>query len=97
MKVAQNINEFFDIIEMDRRLSVWHIALLTALYIMAIRQKRHTQVKVSRRNLMTLSHVSSLPTYHKYFKELQELGYICYRPSYHPGVQSQVDLKQPNI
>ncbi|WP_230392497.1 hypothetical protein [Flavobacterium sp. LC2016-01] len=41
---------------------------------------------------MELSHVNTLPTYHKYFKQLQDLGYIKYSPSYHPGYKSEVKL-----
>ncbi|WP_348797977.1 hypothetical protein [Flavobacterium adhaerens] len=41
---------------------------------------------------MSLSHISTIPTYHKYFKELQQMGYINYRPSYHPGYRSEVSI-----
>lgn len=88
--------DYFKVIENDGRLSVWHVALLTAVLIMALQQDRLYGIKVSRSRLMAKSHVNTLPTFHKYFKELQELGYICYRPSYHPGVRSEIDfLKQP--
>jgi hypothetical protein len=93
---APNLNNDLSAIEKDMRLKVWHVALLTALFILASQQRRREQVKVSRSRIMALSHISTLPTYHKYFKELQELGYICYRPSYHPGIRSEIDLlKQP--
>lgn len=63
---------------------------------MALQQGRLFGIKVSRSKIMAKSHVNTLPTYRKYFKELQGLGYISYRPSYHPGVRSEVDfLKQP--
>lgn len=84
--------DYFKVIENDGRLSVWHVALLTAVLIMALQQGRLSGIKVSRSKIMAKSHVNTLPTYHKYFKELQELGYICYRPSYHPGVRSELDL-----
>jgi len=87
---------YFKVIEKDGRLSVWHVALLTAVLIMALQQDRLYGIKVSRSRIMAKSHVNTLPTFHKYFRELQELGYICYRPSYHPGVRSEIDfLKQP--
>jgi len=34
---------------------------------------------------MSFSHIRTLPTYDKFFKELQEFGYIKYGPTYHPG------------
>jgi hypothetical protein len=80
----------------DNRLNVWHVSILVALFLISMKQGRRDQVKVSRSKIMALSHINTLPTYHKYFKELQELGYIRYRPSYHPGVRSEIDLlKQP--
>jgi len=87
---------YFKVIERDSRLKVWHVAILIALLAMAQQQSRLFGIKVSRSKIMAKSHVNTLPTYHKYFKELQVLGYISYRPSYHPGVRSEVDfLKQP--
>ncbi|MDR6513775.1 hypothetical protein J2780_000339 [Chryseobacterium camelliae] len=41
---------------------------------------------------MTFSNIRTLPTYHKYFKELQEFGYINYSPSYHPGYRSTIEI-----
>lgn len=76
----------------DKRLNAWHIALLAAVYIMALQQCRSRQIKVSRSRLMVLSHINTLPTFHKYFKQLQDMDYLIYRPSYHPGVRSEIDI-----
>jgi len=78
----------------EPKLTVWHGALLTALFLLAVRQKRFIGIRVSRSRIMTLAHIRTLPTYHKYFRELQEWGIIVYRPSYHPGVKSEVDIKK---
>lgn len=84
--------QFITVIEKDRRLTAWHLSLLTAVLFLAMKQGRAEAVKVSRSRLMRLAHITTLPTYHKYFKNLQQLGYIVYRPSYHPGVRSEIDL-----
>lgn len=76
----------------DPRLNVWHMALLTAILRLAVSQHEERVVRVSRSVLMTLSHINTLPTYHKYFKELQVMGYVRYTPSYHPGFRSTVEL-----
>ena len=76
----------------DPRLNVWHMAILTAILSLGFRQGERKRIKVSRSKIMTLSHINTLPTYHKYFKQLQELGYIKYSPSYHPGYRSEVEL-----
>ncbi|GIQ60935.1 hypothetical protein Flavo103_40710 [Flavobacterium collinsii] len=76
----------------DPKLNVWHLALLTAILSLGNKQGERHRIKVSRSKLMQLSHINTLPTYHKYFKQLQELGYIKYSPSYHPGYKSEVEL-----
>ena len=83
---------YLSVFEKDRRLNVWHLALLTAIVVLAHRQGQCRFIKVSRSRIMALSHVNTLPTYHKYFKELQDLGYIRYKPSYHPGYKSEIEL-----
>lgn len=86
---------YLAVFEKDERLSVWHFALLTAILYLGYRQGQREIIKVSRRKIMSLSHINTLPTYHKYFRELQEMGYIKYKPSYHPGYRSEIELIQP--
>lgn len=78
--------------EKDIRLNVWHFALLMAILYLGYRQGQNKAIKVSRSKIMALSHIHTLPTYHKYFKQLQVLGYIKYTPSYHPGYRSEVEI-----
>jgi len=81
----------------DQRLNVWHLSLLRALVLIAFLQDETNVIRVSRRKLMQYSHIETLPTYHKYFKQLQELGYIKYMPSYHPGYRSIIQLVKHRI
>ncbi|MFC4390687.1 hypothetical protein [Flavobacterium quisquiliarum] len=76
----------------DSDLNVWHLSILTAILGLGYKQGDRRRIKVSRSKIMQLSHVNTLPTYHKYFKQLQDLGYIKYTPSYHPGYKSEVKL-----
>lgn len=76
----------------DPRLNIWHLAILTAILGLGYRQGQKKRINVSRSKIMELSHLNTLPTYHKYFKQLQDLGYIKYKPSYHPGCKSEVKL-----
>ena len=82
-------------IVVDKRLNVWHLALLNAIVQLSYKQSENYVIRVSRSKLMEMSHIGTAPTYHKYFKELQQLGYIQYFPSYHPGYKSVVKLKIP--
>ncbi|MDG2432849.1 hypothetical protein [Flavobacterium sp.] len=81
----------------DPRLNVWHFALLLAIISLGYKQGQMQNIKVSRSKIMALSHINTIPTYHKYFKQLQNLGYIEYFPSYHPGVRSEVYLKGKKV
>lgn len=76
----------------DPKLNVWHMAILIAIVQLGMLQDEDKVIKVSRSRIMEISHITTLPTYHKYFKDLQKLGYISYRPSYHPGYKSEVEL-----
>lgn len=81
----------------DPQLNVWHLALLAAILSLGFRQGERHRIKVSRSKLMKLSHINTLPTYHKYFKQLQELGYIKYSPSYDPGYKSEVEINENRL
>lgn len=90
--VLDELLDYLAIIEKDTRLNVWHFALLSAILYLGYRQRQKRTIQVSRSKIMALAHIHTLPTYHKYFKELQTLGYIQYTPSYHPGYRSEVKL-----
>ena len=92
---AAKLLSYLDSLSKDQRLNVWHLALLSALVRTAYTQGSNKTVRTSRSKLMQLSHIHTLPTYHKYFKELQEMGFIKYTPSYHPGVHSLVEFLIP--
>ncbi|AYZ36258.1 hypothetical protein EGY07_12040 [Chryseobacterium indologenes] len=87
--------EYLDNICADSRLTVWHISLLLAIVRLAYRQNEKMVIRISRSKLMAMSHIDTAPTYHKYFKQLQDFGYIKYFPSYHPGYKSTIELLDP--
>lgn len=87
-----NLFNFLKICEKDIRLNVWHFSLLNAILYLGFKQGESKIIRVSRSRIMSLSHIKTLPTYHKYFKELQAMGYIKYTPSYDPGYKSEVEL-----
>lgn len=88
----EELKGYIRLFENDAKLNVWHQALMNAILHLACLQKEQKVIRVSRRRLMSFSHIATLPTYHKYLKELQDMGYIIYRPSYHPGYRSEVEL-----
>ncbi|MGB3105381.1 hypothetical protein [Sphingobacterium siyangense] len=86
---------YLDNICADSRLTVWHISLLLAIVRLAYRQNEKMIIRSSRSKLMSMSHIDTAPTFHKYFKQLQEFGYVKYTPSYHPGYKSAIELLDP--
>ncbi|MDR6736598.1 hypothetical protein J2X77_003471 [Sphingobacterium sp. 2149] len=90
--LSKNGLQYLDNACSDDRLNVWHISLLVAITRLAYRQNEGRTILVSRSKLMKMSHIDTAPTYHKYFKQLQNFGYIKYVPSYHPGYRSTIEL-----
>ena len=88
----REIMNFFSMYMNDPDLNVWHLAILTAVLNLGYKQGQRRTINVSRSRIMPLSHINTLPTYHKYFKQLQDLGYIKYSPSYHTGYKSEIEL-----
>ena len=64
------------LLENDNKLNVWHQALMSAILHISCLQKQEKLIRVSRRKLMALSHIATIPTYHKYFRELQDMGFL---------------------
>jgi len=90
----KKIMDYISLYIEDPQLTVWHLSILIAILGLGYKQGQSRRIKVSRSKIMELSHVNTLPTYHKYFKQLQVLGYIKYTPSYHPGYKSEVKLSR---
>lgn len=94
--IADEFMDYLSVFTKDNRLNVWHFSLLIAILYLGYQQHQRMVITVSRSRIMALSHINTLPTYHKYFKQLQDFGYIQYKPSYHPGYRSEIEIiKQP--
>jgi hypothetical protein len=74
----------------DSRLMATHISLFTGLFVQWQRSGFMSPFAVTRRELMAISKIASIATYHKCIRELDAYGYIRYQPSYHPKLGSQV-------
>jgi len=92
METLQQLSDLINRVVSDNRLKPTHISLYFALCHTWIMNRFQECYNVSRRQLMSLSRIRSKATYHKTIKELTNLGYIQYRPSYHPRKGSNVTL-----
>lgn len=92
MNNGEQLHFFIGRIACDRRLKPAHIALCLALTSVWITNQYGYTFFISRRSLMDKSRIRSYATYHKVIRDLQELGYLTYKPSYHPTKGSCVSL-----
>jgi hypothetical protein len=93
LESLQRYRAFVFRITSDPRITATHISLTTAICYHWILNPSALTIQVSRKQLMQLSHIRSIATYHKVIKELQAFGYIIYKPSYHPKKGSTVSLR----
>lgn len=92
MNYIRHLTGFYDRIQEDNRLKPRHISLYLALFQFWNLNHFQNPVSISRTEMMRLSKISALGTYHKCIKQLQEYGYIEYLPSFNPYKGSLVNL-----
>jgi hypothetical protein len=90
LQQVKNLNVLLKRISNDKQLLATHVSLFTALYICWQRSDLSIPFSVNRKELMAFSKIASVATYHKCIKQLDELGYIHYKPSYHPKAGSLI-------
>lgn len=92
MNYIRHLTGFYDRIQQDDRLNPTHISLYLALFQFWNLNHFQNPISISRNEMMRLSKISALGTYHKCIKQLQEFGYIEYIPSFNPYKGSLVNL-----
>lgn len=95
--LVPEISCFFSAIRDDNRISPIHISLFMAIV-------QHWEMKgckesfhVFGHELMWLAKISGVATYYKGINELNEYGYIKYKPSYNHHVGSLIYLKADKV
>lgn len=94
MNYIQHLNTFFARVEQDERLNPSHVSLYVSVFHYWNRNHFQNPVSVSRSQLMRISKIGSLATYHKCIRELHHFGYLRYVPSYNPFRGSWVYLAE---
>lgn len=92
MNYIRHLTGFYDRIQQDDRLNPTHISLYLALFQFWNLNHFQNPISISRNEMMRLSKISALGTYHKCIKQLQDFGYIEYLPSFNPYKGSLVNL-----
>jgi hypothetical protein len=92
MNYIKHLTGFFDAVSAEEELTPAHVSLYVALFQYWNINRFTNPIYVSRSELMRVSRIGSSSTYHKIMRELHELGYIWYEPSYNPFRGSAVYL-----
>ncbi|MXV16537.1 hypothetical protein [Hufsiella ginkgonis] len=96
MTQANSLARLVSRIAYDGRLTVTHISLYMGLLVLWQESGCLTPFRISRLDLMAISKIGSIATYHKRLKELISFGYVRYQPSYHPTKASNAELLTGN-
>ncbi|MDY7397028.1 transcriptional regulator [Aureibaculum sp. 2210JD6-5] len=76
----------------DNRLNPTHVSMYLALFQYWNLNRFENPVSISRKEIMKLSKIGSLATYHKCIKNLHEWNYLEYVPSHNPFKGSLVNM-----
>ena len=92
MNYIRHLSGFFARVAGEDRLNPTHISLYMGLFQYWNLNRFVNPISISRSDMMAVSKSSSKATYHKVMKDLHELGFIKYVPSYNPFRGSAVTL-----
>ena len=93
MEAMQQFVEFIETIEEDPRIGMAHMCLYDVLLYEYIKSASQFPIYVDRDYIMRKAKMCR-KTYHKRLRELQQYGYIDYRPCCDPGKKCQVTLNR---
>lgn len=97
MNYIAHLTGFYDKILQDDRISSTHISLYMALFQFWNDQRFRKSIIIHRSEIMDLSKIRSVATYHKGMRELHQYGYIIYEPSYNPFAGSRVTMTTTSL
>ena len=92
MEELKVLIDFYTAIQNDNRIGATHISLYLALYYFYMLNQFQNPVFIKRSSVMHGAKICGLGTYHKCIKDLNDFGYILYKPSYNPRLGSRVYL-----
>ena len=92
MNYIKHLTGFFIRIASEETIYPTHISLYLALFQSWNVNRFKNPIAISRDEMMKTSRIASKATYHKCIKELQNMGFIDYLPSYNPYAGSEVIL-----
>ena len=97
MNCMQHLNGFFSQILNNDRLSPTHISMYMSLFQLWTINRFENQFRIVREEVMKVSKIKSVATYHKCLTDLHNLGYIIYEPSFNPYKGSLVSIVKTSV
>jgi hypothetical protein len=76
----------------DCRLTTTHLSLFMALLTCWEAQNCPNSIKITRCEMMRLSKIAAISTYHRCMKHLIQYGYFNYQPSYNHYFGTRITL-----
>ena len=76
----------------DSNISPYHISVYNALFQIWNECHFDTDLSINRNDVMKLSKIGNANTYTRILKQLDEQGYIKYKPSFNPLIGSKVTI-----
>lgn len=92
MEGLKVLTDFYIAIKDDHRIGTTHISLYMALFQFYISKDFTNPVEITRAAVMKVAKIQGIATYHSGMKDLNNFGYIEYKPSYNPAISSKVFL-----
>ena len=86
------LSKFFEAIELDGRISITHIGVFAALLQYHQQNGFANPIQVFSHEIMQIAKLSSVITYCKCVKDLNDYGYIKYEPSFNRKKGSRIYL-----
>lgn len=92
MQQTKNIIDFFEHVIKDDRLLPSHISMYVSLFQLWSFNSFRNPFRINREDVMKVSKIKSLATYHKCIRELHQAGFIIYSPSYNSYRGSLIEM-----
>ena len=89
MEKVKELSNFFETIRDDPRIGPTHISLYMAFFQLYNMKGFQNPIHFTRNEIMEMSKIRGIATYHKCINDLSQLGYIEYCPSYNSVIQSR--------
>lgn len=92
MNYIKNMNRAMQMFGQDDRVLATHVTLYFALFQVWNENRFQNPVSIHRTEVMKTAKISSLSTYTKCIRDLQEWHYLEYIPSHNPTLGSRVNM-----